>query len=128
MTKVRECVHFLNLLYDHKDYANFDNAFSIIMKNFPELTGLQANTSLEDGNKFEISNWKRDVLNLKKDGAKIVKNLIFQTTLLIFFNNCEGKCPQIPKMNLFKRETRKCFTDTSYCSSGVYYVILVCIG
>ena len=128
MTKVRESVHFLNLLYDHKDYANFDNAFSIIMKNFPEPIGLQTNTSLEDGNKSEISNWEMDLLSLKKDGAKIVKNLIFRTTLLILFNNCEGKCPQIPKMNLFKRETRKCFTDTSYCSSGVYYVILVCIG
>ena len=106
MTKVREYVHFLNLLYDHKNYENFDNAFSVIMKNFPQLTGLQTNTSLEDGNKFEISNWKRDVLNLKKDGTKIVKNLIFQTMLLVFFNNCEGKCPQIPKMNLFKRGIR----------------------
>ena len=76
MTKVRESVHFLNLLYDHKDYANFDNAFSIIMKNFPEPIGLQTNTSLEDGNKSEISNWEMDLLSLKKDGAKIVKNLI----------------------------------------------------
>ena len=50
MIKVCESVHFLNLLYDHKDYANFDNAFSIIMKNFPEPIGLQTNTSLEDGN------------------------------------------------------------------------------
>ena len=56
MTKVRESVHFLNLLYDHKDYANFDNAFSIIMKNFPEPILLQTNTSLEDGNKSEIPN------------------------------------------------------------------------
>ena len=128
MTKVCESVHFLNLLYDHKDYANFDNAFSIIMKNFPEPIGLQTNTSLEDGNKSEISSWERDVLNLKKDGTNIVKNLIFRTTLLILFNNCEGKCPQIPKMNLFKRGTRECFTDTPYCSSGVYSVILVCIG
>ena len=107
MTKVRESVHFLNLLYDHKDYANFDNAFSIIMKNFPEPIGLQTNTSLEDGNKSEISNWEMDLLSLKKDGAKIVKNLIFRTTLLILFNNCEGKCPQIPKMSLFKRGIRK---------------------
>ena len=103
MTKVRESVHFLNLLYDHKDYANFDNAFSIIMKNFPEPILLQTNTSLEDGNKSEIPNWEWDVLNLKKDGAKIVKNVIFRTTLLILFNNCEGTCPQIPKMSLFKR-------------------------
>ena len=36
MTKVCESVHFLNLLYDRKDYAKFENAFSIIMKNFPE--------------------------------------------------------------------------------------------
>ena len=77
------------------------------MKNFPDLIGFQTNTSLEDGNKSEISNWERDVLNLKKDGAKIVKNLIFRITLLILFNNCEGKLPQIPKMNLFKRGIRK---------------------
>ena len=107
MTKVCESVHFLNLLYDHKDYANFDNAFSIIMKNFPEPIGLQTNTSLEKGNKSEISNWERDVLNLKKDGAKIVKNLIFRLSLLILFNHCEGKCPQNPKMSLFKRGIRK---------------------
>ena len=93
ITKVREDVHYLNLLYDHKDYANFDNALSIIMKNFPELTGLQTHTSLEGGNNSEISNWKRDVLNLKKDGEKIVKSLIFWTTLLILFNSCDGKCP-----------------------------------
>ena len=78
MTKVRESVHFLNLLYDHKDYANFDNAFSIIMKNFPEPIGLQTNTSLEDGNKSEISIWEMDLLSLKKNGAKTVKNLIFR--------------------------------------------------
>ena len=100
-------VHFLNLLYDHKDYANFDNAFSVVMKNFPEPIGLQTNTSFEDGSKSDISNWERDVLNLKEDTAKIVKNLIFRTMLLILFNNCEGKCPQIPKMSLFKREIRK---------------------
>ena len=94
------------MLYDHKDYAKFGNAFSLIMKNFPEPIGLQANTSLEDGNKSEISNWETDVLNLKKDGANIVKSLIFRTTLLILFNNCEGKCPQIPKMNLFKKGIR----------------------
>ena len=76
------------------------------MKNFPEPIGLETNSSLQDGNKSEISNWGRDVLNLKKDGAKIVKNLIFRTTLLILFNNCEGKCPQIPKMSLFKRGIR----------------------
>ena len=104
MTKNRESVQFLNLLYD---YTSFDNAFSIIMKNFSEPIGFQTNISLEDGNKSEISNWEMDLLSLKKDGAKIVKNLIFRTTLLILFNNCEGKCPQIPKMSLFKRGIRK---------------------
>ena len=54
MTKVRESVHFLNLLYNHKDYANFDNAFLIIMKNFPEPIGFETNSSLQDGNKSEI--------------------------------------------------------------------------
>ena len=73
------------------------------MKNFPEPVGLQTNSSLEDGNKSEISNWEKDVLNLKKDGTKTVKNLIFRTTLIILFNNCEGKCHEIPKMSLFKR-------------------------
>ena len=106
MTKVCESVHFLNLLYDHKDYANFDNAFSIIMKNFPEPIELQTKCSLVEGNKSEISNWERNVLNLKKYGTKIVKNLIFRTMLLILVNNCEGKCPQIPKMSLFKRGIR----------------------
>ena len=43
-------VKVCNLLYDHKDYGNFDSAFSIIMKNFQEPIGLQTNTSLEDGN------------------------------------------------------------------------------
>ena len=47
------------------------------MKNFPEPIGLQTNTSLEDSSKSQISNWERDVLNLKKDAAKIAKNLIF---------------------------------------------------
>ena len=78
MIKNRERVHFLNLLYDHKDYTSFDNAFSIIMKNFPEPIRLQTNTSLEDGNKSEIPIWEMDILRLKKDGAKTVKNLIFR--------------------------------------------------
>ena len=43
-------VKVCNLLYDHKDYGNFDSAFSIIMKNFQEPIGLQTNTSLVDGN------------------------------------------------------------------------------
>ena len=47
------------------------------MKNFSEQTGLETNSSLQDDNKSEISNWGTDVLNLKKDGAKIVKNFIF---------------------------------------------------
>ena len=46
------------------------------MKIFPESVRLQTNTSLKDGNKTEISNWEMDLLSLKKDGAKIVKNLI----------------------------------------------------
>ena len=102
MTKFPERA-FLNFLYDHKDYANFDYAFSIIMKNFPKPIELETNSSLQDGNKSENSDWERDVLNLKKDGAKIVKNLFFRTTLLILFNNWEGKYSQIPKMGLFKR-------------------------
>ena len=86
-------VHFINFLHDHKNYANFDNAFSIIMKNLPEPIGLETKSSLQDGNKSGNPDWERDVLNLKKDGAKIVKNLFFRTTLLILLNNCEGKYP-----------------------------------
>ena len=76
------------------------------MKNFPEQIGLQTNSSLQDGNKSKISNWERNVLNLKNIGEKIVKNSIFRKTLLILFNNCQGKCLQIPKMSLFKRGIR----------------------
>ena len=71
---------------------------------FPKPIGLESNSSLQDGNKSENSHWERDVLNLKKDGAKILKNLFFRTTLLIRFNNWEY--PQIPKMRLFKRGIR----------------------
>ena len=101
--KVRESVHFLNFLYHYKDYANFDSASSIIMKNFPESVGLETNSSLQDGSKSENSDWERDVLNLKKDVGKIVKSLIFRITLPMLLNNCKGKCPQIPKMSLFKK-------------------------
>ena len=84
MTKVRESA-FFKILYDHKDYGNVDNAFSIIMKNFPEPIRLETKSSLQDGSKSENSDWE----NLKKDGTKIIKNLVFRTTLLILFNNCE---------------------------------------
>ena len=55
MTKVGASVHFLNFLYDHKDYPIFDNTFSIIMINFPEPIRLETNSSLQDGNKSENS-------------------------------------------------------------------------
>ena len=96
-------MHFLNFLYGHKDYANFDHVFSISMKNFPKPIGLETNSSLQDVNKSENSDWEREVLNLKKHGAKIVKNLFFRTRLLILFDDWEGKYPQIPKMSLLKR-------------------------
>ena len=85
MTKNRESVYFLNLLYDHKDYTSFDNAFSIIMKNFPEPIGLQTNTSLEDGNKSEISNWEMDLLSLKKRWNKNRKKLDFSNNVTYTF-------------------------------------------
>ena len=99
-------MHFLNFLYDHKDYANFDNAFSIVMKNFPEPIRLETNSSLQDDNKSENSDWERNVLNLKKDEEKIAKNLFFRTTLPILFNKCEDKRLQISKMSLFKSGIR----------------------
>ena len=73
------------------------------MKNFPESVGLETNSSLQDGSKSENSDWERDVFNLKKDVGKIVKSLIFRITLPMLLNNCKGKCPQIPKMSLFKK-------------------------
>ena len=60
------------------------------MKNFPEpIIRLESNSSLQDGHKSKNSDWGRDVLNLKKDGTKIVKNLFFRTALLILFNYWE---------------------------------------
>ena len=41
------------------------------MKNFPEPIILETNSSLQDGNKSENSDWERDVLNLKKMGQKL---------------------------------------------------------
>ena len=64
-------MHFLNFLYDHKDYANFDNALSIIMSNFPEPIRLETKSSLGDYSKFENFDWERDVLNFKKMGQKL---------------------------------------------------------
>ena len=80
LTKVCEST-FLNFLFDHKDSANFDNAFSIIMKTFPEPIRLETKSSLQDGNKSENSDRERYVLNLKKDGAKIVKSLFFSNNV-----------------------------------------------
>ena len=119
MTKVREKSVFTLFIWS-KDYASFDNHFSIITKNFPEPIRFETNSSLQDGNKSENSGREREVLNLKRDEPKIVKKLFFRTTLLIPFNNCEGKCPQIPKISLFKSGIPVwCFTDTPYCSSGI---------
>ena len=56
------------------------------MKNFPEAIGLETNSSLQDGNKSEISNWGKEVLNLEKDGAKIVKNLNFFEQRYLYFS------------------------------------------
>ena len=51
------------------------------MKNFPEPVGLQTNTSLEDGNKSEISNWEMDLLSLKKRWDKNRKKLDFSNNV-----------------------------------------------
>ena len=68
------------------------------MNNFPEQIRLETKSSLQDGSKLG----EGGLFNLKKDGAKIVKNLLFRITLLIRFNNCKGKYPQISEMSLFK--------------------------
>ena len=57
MTKIPESENLLNFFYDHKDYANFGNAFSIIMKNFPEPIDLETNSSLQEGSKSENTDW-----------------------------------------------------------------------
>ena len=101
--------HFSNILHDHKDYANL-----IIVKNFLEPIGLKTDSSLHDGRKSENSDWERDVLNLKKYGAKIAKNLFFRTTLLVLFNNWESKCPQIPKMRVYLKEKFEYNVQTKY--------------
>ena len=85
MTKVGASVHFLNFLYDHKDYPIFDNTFSIIMNSFPETIGLETNSSLQDGNKPENSDCERVALNLKKDRAEIAKNLSFPNNFIYTF-------------------------------------------
>ena len=54
------------------------------MKNFPEPIGLETNSSLQDGNKSENSDLERDVLNLKRNGAKVVKNLFFSNVTYTF--------------------------------------------
>ena len=69
------------------------------MKNFPEPIELETNSSLQEGSKSEKTDWERDVLNLKKDGAKILRNLFFRATLFILCNKWEGKGPQIPTMS-----------------------------
>ena len=76
------------------------------MKNFPEPIRLETNSSLQDDNKSENSDWERNVLNLKKDEEKIAKNLFFRTTLPILFNKCEDQRLQISKMSLFKSGIR----------------------
>ena len=112
-------VHFLNFLYDHNDYSNFDNVFSIIMKNFPKPISLGTKTSLQDGNKSENSGWEKDVLNLEKRWDKSRRRRFLQITLLILFNNCEGKCPLVFEMIFSKSGIQLwCFTDTLYCISS----------
>ena len=111
-------VHLLNFLYDHNDYSNFDNVFSIIMNNFPKPISLGTKTLLQDGNKSENSGWERDVLNLEERWDKRRRKLVFfQTTLL--FNNCKGKCPLVLEMSFSKSWIQVwCFTDTLYCISS----------
>ena len=58
---------------------------------------METNSSLQEDNKSKNSDWERDVLNLKKDGTKIVKNSTFRTTLLILFINCEGSVSKFLK-------------------------------
>ena len=50
-------VHYSNFSYDHKDYTNFDNAFSIIMKNFPEPIEWETNGSLQESGNLKNGRW-----------------------------------------------------------------------
>ena len=85
MTKVHESVHVLNFLYNHKDYAILDNAFSKIMKSFPKPIRLETDSILQDGNKSQNSDWERVVLNLKEDGSRILKKLVFSNNVTYTF-------------------------------------------
>ena len=55
------------------------------MNNSPEPIGFETNSSLQDGSKSEISNLGSDVLNLKKDRTKIVKELDFSKNVTYTF-------------------------------------------
>ena len=67
------------------------------MKNFPKPNGLETNSSFQDGNKSENSDWETDFLDLKKDGAKIVKNLFFEERYLYFSVTGRVSIPKLLK-------------------------------
>ena len=57
---------FLNFFFDHKDYEIFDNAFSIVIKNFPEPIRLETNSTLQDGNNLKTLIGRESFWILKK--------------------------------------------------------------
>ena len=73
------------------------------MKNLPEPIGLETKSSLQDGNKSGNPDWERDVLNLKKDGAKIVKNL-HEQHYLYFLITVRVSIPEFLKSAYLKEE------------------------
>ena len=62
-----------------------DNAFSVIMKSFLEPVRLGTDSILQDGNKSQNSDWERVVLNLKEDGSRILKKLVFSNNVTYTF-------------------------------------------
>ena len=57
---------FLNFFFDHKDYEIFDNALSIVIKNFPEPIRLETNSTLQDGSNLKTLIGRESFWILKK--------------------------------------------------------------
>ena len=51
-------VYFLKFSDDHNDFTIFQHAFSTTIKNFSEMSGLETNSSLQNGSKTQsLEGW-----------------------------------------------------------------------
>ena len=55
------------------------------MESFLEPVRLETDSILQDGNKSQNSDWERVVLNLKEDGSRILKKLVFSNNVTYTF-------------------------------------------